>query len=57
MVNFQIIITFTCRLRRTLISHFEIKVRIIQIIVYIEETSTLSKYYSGHVRPGQLVLL
>jgi len=29
----QIIITFTCILRLTLINHFGIKVRIIQIIV------------------------
>jgi len=33
----QIIITFTCRLRLTLISHFGIKVRIIPIIEYIED--------------------
>ena len=33
----QIIITFTCRLRLTLISHFGIKARIIQIIVCIED--------------------
>ena len=31
------IITFTCRLRLTLFSHFGIKVRILQIIVYIED--------------------
>jgi hypothetical protein len=43
MVNCQIIITFTCRLRQTLISHFEIKVRIIQIIVYIEDVKYIIK--------------
>ena len=34
--NYLLIIIFTCRFRLTLINHFKIKVKIIQIIVYIE---------------------
>ena len=37
MTDCQLIVTFTCKLRLTSISHSKIKVRIIQIIVYIED--------------------
>jgi hypothetical protein len=42
LADSQKIITFTCRLRLILINHLKL--------------STLSKYYSGHVRPGKMVL-
>ena len=53
----NIVLKCTCRLRLTLINHFEIKVRIMCRLLYIlKSSSTLSKYYSGHVRLGKSVL-